>query len=310
MIKTTSHYIMKFTEEEREENKRLLKEELLKVDYAADFKAMGCDLHFVNGREHKFLLDIVKDNRLVMRLDLGKLSYTKNQPNGSCIEIFHTKANLEEQLKNNTPFLPIPVRIELDSARYFLKHEPVETNPLYSVQEKINHKMNGINDKNNNFIAELNQIHTDGNLLKILENAPCLRTQMKGDELNTTFKTDKFKANDNYYKIMLSAKDSESNLLIREIEHKGTQGYVGAVMTYQDGLLSLQTFKPIQTLDRADLKEILSIPNPLLEPELEPVKSNVLPFEKPVEAVEDLDDEGIEHDDNETEVKRKRKFKP
>lgn len=40
MIKTTSHYIMAFTDEEREENKRLLKEELLKVDYAADFKAI------------------------------------------------------------------------------------------------------------------------------------------------------------------------------------------------------------------------------------------------------------------------------
>lgn len=301
---------MAFTDEEREENKKLLKEELLKVDYAADFKAMGCDLHFVNGREHKFLLDIVKDNRLVMRLDLGKLSYTKNQPNGSSIEIFHTKANLEEQLKNNTPFLPIPVRMELDIARYFLKYEPVETNPLYTDQEKLTHKMNRLNEKNYQLMAELGQIHADGNLLNILENAPSLRTPMKGEELNAAFKTGKFIEGDNYHKIMLSVKDGESNLLIREIEHKGVQGYVGAVMTYQDGLISLQTFKPIQTLDRAALREVLDIPNPLLEQEIEPVKSNVLQFEKPVEAVEDLDDEGIEHDDNEPEVKRKRSFKP
>lgn len=313
MIKTTSHYTMAFTDEEREENLRLLKEELLKVDYAADFKEMGCDLHITHGKNYSFVFNVVKDNRLVTAINMGPLSYAKtNTKNGkeSTIYIDYKKENLEEQLRTNSRLLPMEVRMELDIVRYFLKHEPFETNPLYTEQEKLIHKMNRLNEKNNDFLAELGQIHTEGNLLKILENAPFLRTPMKGEELNAAYKTGKFIEGDNYHKIMLSVKDGESNLLIREIEHKGVNGFVGAVMTHQDGLLSLQTFKPIQTLNREALREVLSIPNPLLEPAAEPVKSNVIPFEKPVEAVEELDHEIVEHDDSETEVKRKRTFKP
>ncbi|QUG90805.1 hypothetical protein GR140_19255 [Pseudomonas putida] len=312
MIKTTSHYNMGFTEDERKENLRLLKEELLKIDPVAQFKEMGCDINIVNGSQHKFYFDIVKDNRLVGRLDMGKLSYTKKQPNGSSIEIFHTKTNLEEQLKNNTPFLPLTVRMELDMFRYFLKHEPIETNPLYTKEEKLMHKMNNIQEKNNELLAELSTINNDGRLLDVLGDTPHLRETFKGEELNNLYQCSKFKPNDTYHKYLLSVKDGESNLIIREIEHEGKPGFVGAVMTYKDGLHSLQTFKPIQKLDRAALREILDRPNPLYEMEPEPVKSNVVPFEKPQEEPSgnhDLADYDDAPDEPEQQ-KRKARLKP
>ncbi|KAI3485525.1 hypothetical protein L1887_51146 [Cichorium endivia] len=149
---TTSHYTMAFTDEEREENLRLLKEELLKVDYAADFKEMGCDLHITHGKNYSFVFNVVKDNRLVTAINMGPLSYAKtNTKNGkeSTIYIDYKKENLEEQLRTNSRLLPMEVRMELDIVRYFLKHEPFETNPLYTEQEKLIHKMNRLNEKNN-----------------------------------------------------------------------------------------------------------------------------------------------------------------
>ena len=315
---------MAFTDEEREENTRTLKKELLKVDFVAEYKSMDCDLHIVNGRNHGFLVDIVRDNRLVMRLDLGPLSYTKKQPNGSTIEISHTKANLEDQLKNNTPFLPYEVRKDLDIARYFLKHEPIESNPRYTSEEKevakakrINKTANLLSQKTNELIQEFTQLHEAGKLLTVMSNLadlPTVKQSMTGEALNKMFQTDNFKDECNYHKFQISFTDGGSHLIVREANEDGRNAFAGAIMSYQDGLYSLQRFKPIQSLDKELLREILNRPTPEFEitPEAEPevVKSNILPFEKPVEAVEELDHEIVEHDDSETEVKRKRTFKP
>ena len=304
---------MTFTDEEREENSRLLKQELKQVDYLKEFKALGVDINITNGRQFSLVCNLVRNDRLIAAFDMGQLSYPVKQNNGNTINIGYKKENLEEQLKTNSPFIPHEVRRELDIFLYTCKHEPIDTNPLYSKEEKVMHKMNNLNNKNNELMSEYNKISDEGRLLEVLENLPFLKSSMKGSDLNQAFNCTRFTPNDNYHKFIISVKDGESNLIIREAEKNGKTGYAAAIMSYQDGLYSLQEFKPLQKLDRELLREVLSRPNPLLEADMEvepeAVKSNVVPFEKPQEEV-DQDEADYEDDEpDEPEVTQKKRHK-
>ncbi|WP_350613192.1 hypothetical protein [Pseudomonas sp. HY7a-MNA-CIBAN-0227] len=305
---------------EKEENTKALKKELKQVDYLKEFTALGVDIHITNGRQFSLVCNLVRNDRLITAIDLGKLSYPVKQNNGNTINIDYKKENLEEQLKSNSPFIPHEVRRELDVFLYRCKHEQKEsTNPLYSPQEKLMMRMNNLNDTNNELTNELKGMEND-RLLSYLGDMSFIRETISGSDLNKDFQCEKFKADQEYHKFIVGVKVGgdnpmiESTLLIREHEHKGVKGFVGGVISYQDGLHSLQTFKPIQSLDRELLREVLSRPNPLLEAdkqvEPEPVKSNVVPFEKPQEETVDHDEADLEDDEpDEPEVTQKKRHK-
>lgn len=324
MIKTTSHYNMTFTDEEKAENTRLLKEELKAVNYSKEFEALGVDIDIRNGRDFTLVCNLVKDDRLIASFSLGKPSYPVKQKNGNTIDISYKKENIEEQLKSNTPFLPYEMRKELDFLLYRCKFEQKDsTNPLYSQQEKLMMRMNKLNDTNNEMMAQLKNMEPE-QLISYLGNMSLIREDVNGADLRKDFKCEKFSADQDYSKFIIGVKDGGDNaridsyLVIREHEQNGINGFVGGVITHQDGLYNLQTLTAIQKLDRELLREALSRPNQLPdvdnEIEPEPVKSNVVPFEKPQEELLSVDDNEAEYeeepDEPEQKQAKKSRFKP
>lgn len=324
MIKQTSHYIMNWTDEEKEENTKLLKQELKTVNYSKEFEALGVDIEIKNGRDFSLVCNLIKDDRLIASINLGKPSYPVKHKNGNTIDINYKKENIEEQLRSNLPFLPYEMRKELDLFLYRCKYEQKDsTNPLYSSQEKLMMRMNKLNDVNNEVMAQL-KIMEPEQLISYLGNMSLIREDVNGADLRKDFKCDKFTADQDYSKFIVGVKDAgdipriDSYLVIREHEQNGVKGFVGGVITHQDGLYNLQTLTPIQKLDRELLREALSRPNQLPEVakeiEPEPVKSNVVPFEKPQEEVLSVDDNETEYeeepDEPEQKQARKSRFKP
>ena len=240
-------------------NRVRLEKEYQAIDFKKEFKELGADLFVRQSGPNDFEYVIDFEGREVFSMQHPNPSYKPNPD----VNFYISKKleDLQKELDTNSRFIPIDVKVQMDFLMFACKHTKVEYHhPFTSTERKMMIDMNNINVYNKEMTDFLNEANDNGQLMNVINNMSFLGQTFNKEEFNKEFKT-KFEHDVNYHAILIDFKSDlsyKTHLVIREVQEKDDSiSYVGAILTNKDGLHTFNTFKPIRTLDREILGDIV-----------------------------------------------------